>query len=443
MPKYFHISTMGCQMNESSSDSMITHLKEAGYKQATGPENADLILINTCTVRAKAQQKAYSLLGRMIKLTKKRPDVILGFMGCIAQQEGAGLLKKFSRLDFVLGTREGERIIEILERVENGKERIVATDLSIKPVSILSPRDHFKGRIKDFLSIMEGCDNFCSYCIVPHVRGREVSHPPREILKQARNMVFQGIKDITLLGQNVNSYSFTENGDQPVQFFELLKMLNSLDGLKRIRFTTSHPKDLSVELINCFGSLDKLCAHIHLPFQSGSNSILKAMNRKYTRNKYIKLIENLREVRPDISITSDVIVGFPGETQKDFDLTLDLMDKIEFDNLFSFKYSDRRGTIAADMSDKVGEAVMTDRLNILQNRQREITFKKNKVLEGRIVEVLVEGKSKKGSQFTGRTKTNKVVNFTCNKIEVGDLIQVEIKQAFFNSLRGVATSDDS
>ena len=435
MKRYFYIATMGCQMNEFDSDTLAQHLINFGFNPTDNHENADLIMINTCSVREKAQQKALSLLGRMTALKKKRPDIILGIMGCIAQQDGESLLKRNPGLDLVLGTREIGNIYHILNRIEGNHERVAATDLSVANYTPVISNEYFRGRIKGYISIMEGCNNFCSYCIVPYVRGREKSKSPQFIMAQVENLISQGIREITLLGQNVNSYFSCEAGD--VYFSDLINRLTNMKNLFRIRFTTSHPKDLSDDLINCFKYRSNLCPHIHLPFQSGSNRILKMMNRGYTREVYIDLVKRLREARPEIAITSDVIVGFPGETEDDFNLTIDLLDKIEFDNLFSFIYSDRKGTIAEKMDKKISESIKLSRLNILQTKQRGITLKKNKMLEGKEEEVLVEGLSKKGDQYTGRTLSNKVVNFSSEFNVNNSLVKVLIKKSFFNSLQGV------
>ena len=436
----YYIATMGCQMNEYDSDFLSFILMETGYISSDSPDTADLIIINTCSVREKAEQKAFSMLGRMIALKKRRPEIILGFMGCIAQQEGPSLLKKYKELDFVLGTREIGRINEILDRVAGHGERITATDLSLTPIHDLrNSGEYVKGRIKSHLSVMEGCNNFCSYCIVPYVRGREVSRPPEEIICEAEILVSQGVKEITLLGQNVNSYSSGKSGN--IKFSGLLKMLNEIEGLLRIRFTTSHPKDLSDELISAFVKVDKLCPHIHLPFQSGSDKILKRMNRKYTSDDYQRLVQKLRNISPDFAITSDVIVGFPGESDDDFKKTLDLIEKIEFDNLFSFKYSDRKGTKAAEMSDKLDDREKSSRLKILQDLQKNKTLLRNKRLEGRTEEILVDGISKLGTQYTGRTTTNKIINFYSDKNIIGEVVKVNIKRAFINSLHGEIAGD--
>ena len=422
-------------MNEYDSDYLGQLLMSSGYIQTTDLAQADLILINTCVVRQKAEQKALSLLGRLVTLKRKKPHLILGMMGCLAQKDGAALFKRFPHLDFVLGTREIGRIHEILKARESTGDRVIATDLDAEPLYICQRDGYCRGKIKGYISIMQDCNNFCSYCIVPYVRGREVSRSPSSILEEAQHLVHQGVKEITLLGQNVNSYC--SNEESALDFPDLLRRLNRIDGLKRMRFTTSHPKDLSEKLMRCFGELENPCPHIHLPFQAGSDRILKRMNRRYTREKYMGLVRRLREVREDIAVTSDVIVGFPGETDKDFQLTLDLIEEIRFDNLFSFKYSDRIGTAADKMQEKLDDKEKSSRLARLQSMQQKITLEKNRLLEGQEVEVLVEGLSKRKTQLSGRTDTNKVVNFTSKSNKSGDIVKVIIKEAFVNSLRGV------
>ncbi|MEW6669638.1 MAG: tRNA (N6-isopentenyl adenosine(37)-C2)-methylthiotransferase MiaB [Thermodesulfobacteriota bacterium] len=426
--------TMGCQMNEYDSDLVSQALLRSGYIPAGDGDEADLVLVNTCTVRAKAEQKAYSLLGRLLREKQKRPDLNLVLMGCIAQQEGGDLLKRFPGLDLVLGTREVGGIGEYVESLERGRRGLVAIRDRIPPPCPSNTPGFFKGRIKAHLSIMEGCNNFCTYCVVPYVRGREVSRPFLDVVKEAGHLVDEGVREITLLGQNVNSYCDAQEGG--LRFPSLLRSLSGLKGLWRLRFTTSHPKDLSDDLIRCFGELSNLCPHIHLPFQSGSNRILARMNRGYTREKYMERAMKLREVCPQIAITSDVMVGFPGETEEDFGLTLDLMERIQFDNLYSFKYSDRKGARAAKMSGKIEDKEKALRLSVLQGMQKQIAAQKNKSLEGRELEVLVEGISRRGNQQSGRTPTNKIVNFTSNKDMLGTLVQVLIKRSSANSLWG-------
>ena len=422
-------------MNVHDSDTVSQILLNKGYKQTDSIKDAHIVLINTCTVRNKAEQKALTLIGRVASLKRKRPDIISGIIGCVAQEKGTNLLKHFPSVDLVLGPRNIYRIDDFLAQIKEGRGRTSSLDLTWQPASFPNFNGYLKGRVASFVKIMEGCDNFCSYCIVPFVRGRETSLPAKEIINKSNYLVSQGIQEITLIGQNVNSYN-TKNGALPT-FPGLLKELDRIAGLQRLRFTTSHPKDLSDELIDSFGELKSLCPHIHLPVQSGSDNILRLMNRGYTRDKYISLIERIKRSRPDITITSDLIVGFPGETEKDFEDSLQLIERIEFDNLFSFKYSERPRTKALQLPGKLGEKEKQKRLSVLQERQREITLSKNRLSEGTIQEILAEGPSKKrDGQLTGRTLGNKVVNFISDKNLKGHLVQVKIVQGFQNSLLG-------
>ncbi len=436
MNKRFHINTMGCQMNVYDSDFLAQSLIKNGFLPEKEPSRADVILINTCAVRAKPEQKACSFLGRMADLKEKNPELVVGMVGCLAQMKGREMMKRFPLLDFVMGPRELVRILETLQRIFDRRQRILATELTVEPAPAVKCAGYFQDQTSGFISIMEGCNNFCSYCIVPHVRGREYFRAPKDILDEARHLLKEGIREITLLGQNVNSYSWKDKNKW--NFASLLNALSALDDLLRLRFTTSHPKDLSDDLLGCFVSIDKLAAHIHLPFQAGSDRILKLMRRGYTREEYLELTRKLRTAKEDIAITSDVMVGFPGETEEDFQLTLDLIQNVEFDSLFSFKYSDREGTPAAGMSDKIGEDIKIERLQRLQELQNRITLKKNRKLEGQQLTVLVEGTSKKGGQFSGRTASNRVVNFDGDAQMVGKLIEVVIKESCLNSLKGEA-----
>jgi tRNA-2-methylthio-N6-dimethylallyladenosine synthase len=435
LSKAFYITTMGCQMNEYDSDLLARSLITAGFSQTNDPFYADLVLINTCTVRAKPEQKAFSLLGRMSAIKRRRPELILGIIGCLAQQYGAQLLKRFPLLDLVMGPRELGGLVEAVQRLHRHREKVVATGLDSVPPGPFSCRGYLHGRVTGYISIMEGCDNFCSYCIVPFVRGREISRPPNEILTQASGLIAEGIKEVTLLGQNVNSYTWKRDNER-WGFVRLLKALDSMEGLWRLRFTTSHPKDLSDDLIRAFGELDTLCPHIHLPFQAGSNRVLTRMRRGYTREQYMHLVDKLRFVAPYMAITSDVMVGFPGESEKDFEMTLDLIKRVQFDSLFSFKYSDRKGTFAEKMGQKVAEAEKSIRLSALQSLQRRITLAKNQALEGSGLEVLVEGHGKREGQMMGRTGTNKIVNFRGDDSLQGNFVTVRITQGRLNSLRG-------
>jgi tRNA-2-methylthio-N6-dimethylallyladenosine synthase len=382
-------------MNVHDSDTISQILVNKGYKKTDSINDAHIILINTCTVRQKAEQKALTLIGRLASLKRKKPDIISGIIGCVAQEKGINLLQDFPYVDLVLGPRNIYRINDFLAQIKEGRGKASSLDLTSELSALPACNGYAKGRVTTFLKIMEGCDNFCSYCIVPFVRGRETSLPAEDIINTSKYLISQGIQEITLIGQNVNSYN-NKNKALPT-FPGLLKELDGIADLKRLRFITSHPKDLSDELIGSFGELKSLCAHIHLPVQSGSDTILKLMNRRYTRDKYISLIERIRKVRPDITITSDLIVGFPGETEKDFEESLQLIDTIAFDNLFSFKYSERPKTKALQFPGKLDEKEKQRRLSILQEKQRKITLSKNTLMEGTIQEILVEGPGKKGN----------------------------------------------
>ncbi len=435
--KSYVVLTMGCQMNEYDSEYMERCLSVSGFQPAATPQDADLVIINTCSVREKAEQKAMSTLGRITSLKKRKPEMIIALAGCVAQQEGKSLIERFPSLDLVVGTRHIHRIASLVDQVSSTGEPVVETGLDAKEMLFTPPAVHKTrgSRVKGFITIMQGCNNFCTYCIVPYVRGREVSRSPEHILREAEDLIAGGVREITLLGQNVNSYSWSKDGVL-VDFPALLRRMDSLPGLKRLRFTTSHPKDLTDDLIRCFEELERLCGHIHLPFQAGSNSVLRRMNRGYTREQYLDLVARLRRVRSYIGITADVMVGFPGETTRGFDCTMSLIEQVGFDNLYSFKYSDRQGTAALELDGKVDDAEKTLRLNRLQALQKQITLEKNRALKGYVVEVLVEGLSKKGHQLTGRSECNRVVNFDFTSNIIGDIVQVIVKDGRANSLLG-------
>jgi tRNA-2-methylthio-N6-dimethylallyladenosine synthase len=433
--KAVFIKTFGCQMNEHDSEKIHRILGDHDYKLTENINNADLVLLNTCSIREKAEHKVYSSLGRLRRLKDKNPKLIIGVGGCVAQQEGERLLHRVPYLDIVFGTHNIHKLPEFIHDIERTGKRISETSLydSVPSLGVCSnPREE---EIKSYVTIMQGCDNYCSYCIVPYVRGREISRPSGEILEEVRRLSERGVKEVTLLGQNVNSYGKGITGG--MTFPQLLHSINEIDGIERIRFTTSHPKDLSEELISCFGQLNKLCEHIHLPVQSGSNSVLKVMNRRYTAEEYITKVKRLRKACPKISITSDIIVGFPGETEKDFEDTLELIGVVKFDSLFSFKYSDRVETKASTLSEKVDDEVKGKRLSTLQTYQKLFTLAKNRELEGKKEEILVEGLSKTNpTRLTGRTRSNKVVNFEGSSDLIGGIVPVRIRMAFLNSLEG-------
>ena len=435
MGKHVYIETYGCQMNEHDSEQMLRLLEGVFYSETKEAKDADLILINTCSVREKPEHKVYSALGRFKKL-KEEKGTIIGVAGCVAQQEGERLLDRIPYLDMVIGTRAIQALPDLVQKVEALGQRVCEIGFDAEDGYLKTPlpqRPLFK--VKSYVTIMQGCDHFCSFCIVPYVRGRERSRPSKEIIKEVKDLAEMGVKEVCLLGQNVNGYGKGIGGE--LGFSELLHQINEVNGIERIRFTTSHPADISEELIQAFPKLNKLCEHIHLPFQSGSNRILKAMRRGYTKESYLEKIDRLKEVCRSIALTADVIVGFPGEEEDDFKQTLDLMERVQFDDLYSFKYSPRKGTKAAQFQDRVEEKVKQDRLSVLQEIQKEVTLKKNREIEGRVEEVLVEGQSKQSDRdVTGRTRSNKIVNFEGSLDLVGKMPPIKILKAYPHSLRG-------
>jgi tRNA-2-methylthio-N6-dimethylallyladenosine synthase len=439
MEKRVYIETYGCQMNEHDSERILRLLEESSYLETKDAKEADFILINTCSVREKPEHKVYSALGRY-KWLKENRGAIIGVAGCVAQQEGDRLLDRVPYLDMVIGTHAIHMLPQLLQKVEATGERVceISFDENRIYLKTLLPQRPLT-KVKSYVTIMQGCDHFCSFCIVPYVRGRERSRASQEIIDEVKYLAERGMKEVCLLGQNVNGYGKGLEGE--FDFPELLQRIDEINGIERIRFTTSHPKDLSEDLVGAFSKLPKLCEHIHLPFQSGSNKILKAMHRGYTRESYLEKIDRLKKLSPSIAITADAIVGFPGEEEKDFEETLNLMEKVRFDDLFSFKYSPRKWTRAAQFQDQVEEKVKQDRLFLLQKIQREITLEKNQALEGPVEEILVEGQSKQSDQdVTGRTRTNKIVNFKGDLSLVGMLVPVQITKAYPHSLRGEITS---
>jgi len=434
--KAFYLETFGCQMNVVDSERIVGLLDEIGYRQVEEPEQADLILLNTCAVRDKAVRKAYGHLGRFKPMKERKPDLILGMGGCIAQQEGKQLLEEFSYLDLVFGTHNVHRLPEMVQQVAEKHVRCEETEFLDRETRLqLFPSRTGQEAYTRFVTVMQGCDNFCSYCVVPYVRGREISRPSAEILEEIRELAAQGVREITLIGQNVNSYGLKEDGE--LSFAGLLEQVNAVEGIDRIRFTTSHPKDLSDDLIECFGRLDKLCKHLHLPVQCGSDNILKAMNRGYTRERYLGVVERLRQVCPEIRLSSDIIVGFPGETEADFAETMSLLEKVRYTEIYSFIYSPRRGTAAADMADEMTAEVKQDQFNRMLELQQEISRQTWEADVGTIQEVLVEGESKVGAgQMFGRSTWNRIVNFAGPAELAGQLVSVKITKAFRNSLLG-------
>jgi len=448
-PKTVYIHTIGCQMNVYDSERIAGGLAPLGYRQVSEPESADLVILNTCAIREKAEQKVFSFLGRMAGLKRKNPELIIGVGGCVAQQEGRKILDRAPYLDLVFGTHAVSRLPVLIRQVETTGGRLVDVALSdtIQETPVYADSPHLD-QISRFVTIMQGCDNYCTYCVVPYVRGREMSRSPERILSEIQALADAGIREVTLLGQNVNSYGKKEG---LCDFSELLTRINGIEGLLRIRFTTSHPKDLSDDLIATFGRLDKLCKHIHLPVQSGSTRILSRMNRKYTRDMYLDNIARLRDACPDIAITSDVIVGFPGETQADFEDTLSLIRHVAYDGLFAFMYSDRPNAPAAHFPEKISEPEKAQRLQQVLGLQEAITLEKNQSLVNSVQMILVEGVSqrmntpeathKSSPQWYGRTPGHKIVHFPEPEQLgasglIGRLKAIRIEKAFSHSLWG-------
>ena len=435
--KRLYIQTYGCQMNQHDSDRILRVLGRTDYAATDKAEEADVILLNTCSVRDRAEQKVYSALGRWRELKEKKKDLIIGVGGCVAQQEGEDLLRRIPYLDLVFGTHNIHRLGQMVEEVRS---------LGNRPVEIGFYRDAFymeepqgkpevKGA-KALVTIMQGCNKVCSFCIVPHVRGQEISRPGEKIVGEIRELVRHGVKEVMLLGQNVNSYGKMSAGE--LTFPQLLRRINSIEGLERIRFTTSHPQDLSLDLIEAYASLGKLCEHLHLPVQSGSDSVLQRMRRGYSRGEYMEKIRRLRERCPGVALSTDIIAGFPGETEDDFEQTLEILREVEYTEIFAFTFSPRPQTVAAKIyPDDVPGEIKKQRLEIVQNLQHDISLRKNREKIGSVEEILVEGRSKlRQRQIMGRTRTNRIVNAWGPDSLAGKMVDVRIIGASANSLLG-------
>jgi tRNA-i(6)A37 thiotransferase enzyme miaB len=420
-------------MNEHDSEVIDGLLTERGFSSVKERKDASIVIINTCSVRDNADKRFFGTLGQLKKRKESDPSFIVCVCGCMMQQQRVvdTIKAKYPWVDVIFGTNSIHHIPELIEKVAIEKEKVVDiienTEEVVEGLPAKRLFDH-----KALVNIMFGCNNFCTYCIVPYTRGREKSRAPEAIVAEVKGLVADGVKEIMLLGQNVNSYD--GNG---TSFAELLKMLNDVDGLERIRFMTSNPKDLSDELIEAFAVCDKLCRNLHLPIQSGSNRVLKRMNRKYTREDYLKLIEKLRKTVPDITLSTDIIVGFPGETNEDFEETLSIVKEVEYDSAFTFIYSIRKGTPAEKFEDQIEESEKHRRFDLLVNAVNEISEKKNKAYQDRVEKVLVDGVSKNDkSTLTGRTDGFKLVNFAGKKELIGSIVDVKITDAKTFSLFG-------
>lgn len=435
--KYYKIVTYGCQMNENDSEKLAGMLSTMGYAPIEDEEKADVIIFNTCSVRENADVKVFGNLGHYKPLKKRNPNMILAVCGCMMQQKEIveRIKEKYPQVDLVFGTHNIHKFPELLVNARQSP-RIVIDVWEDGGEIIESVPMERKFKHKAFVTIMYGCNNFCSYCIVPYTRGRERSRSPEKIIEEVRALAQDGCKEIILLGQNVNSYG--KSLEASISFAELLRKLNEIDGIERIRFMTSHPKDLSEELILAMKECEKVCEHIHLPFQAGSNDILRIMNRKYTKEKYLNLIKKLKDAIPQISITTDIIVGFPGETEQDFQDTLDIVKQVKFDSAFTFLYSIRKETPAAKMKNQIPDEIKHERFNRLLELQQSISGKENTLLKDKIVEVLVDGTSKNDEKkMSGRTRSNKIVNFIGDKGTIGNIAQVKITDPHTWSLNGV------
>lgn len=434
----FKITTYGCQMNENDSEKISGILKSLGHMPVEDENDANLVVLNTCSVRENANDKFFGHLGYYKKLKETKPDLVLCICGCMMQQESVihEVKSRHRHVDLIFGTHNIHELPQLLAQHMEREEMIVGIWQDGGAIVENLPVDH-RYSFKAYVSIMHGCNNFCSYCIVPYTRGRERSRDPESILSEVKALADNGCKEITLLGQNVNSYG--ETLDQPISFAGLLELLTEVDGLERIRFMTSHPKDLSDELIEVIRKERKICNHIHLPVQSGSSKVLKEMNRKYNKEQYVELVGKIRKAIPGVSITTDLIVGFPGETEEDFLETLDLMEQCQFDLAFTFIYSSRENTPASKREDQVSEEVKHERMKRLLEVHHRIGLEQNKAYLNQVVDVLVEGISKNNAhKVSGRTETAKLVHFAGNEQSIGQIVKVRITQAKTFSLDGEA-----
>ncbi|MGM0783648.1 MAG: tRNA (N6-isopentenyl adenosine(37)-C2)-methylthiotransferase MiaB [Pseudomonadota bacterium] len=447
MAKKLFIKTHGCQMNEYDSARMADLLGESHQLELTDDEGeADVILLNTCSIREKAQEKVFHQLGRWKKLKEANPDLVIGVGGCVASQEGENLRKRAPHVDMVFGPQTLHRVPNMLEQRGKSAQPISVVDVTFPEIEKF---DHLPKPSSDgataFVSIMEGCSKYCTFCVVPYTRGEEVSRPFEAVMDEVIHLADQGVREINLLGQNVNAYrGLNQLGDE-IDLAELIACVAAVEGIDRIRFTTSHPVEFSDSLIEAYGEIPELVSHLHLPVQAGSDRILTAMKRGHTVEEYVDKLERIRELRPDISFSSDFIIGFPGETEDDFEATMDLIHRIGFDHSFSFVYSARPGTPAANLDDETPESVKKQRLAILQERINQHAMQISRRMVGTTQRILVTGFAPKDpGQLSGRTENNRVVNFrAANPTElIGYFVDVEISEALPNSLRGELASPE-
>lgn len=428
--------TYGCQQNENDTERIRGILSECGFEFTDNPQTADIIIYNTCAVRENAEQKVFGRLGILKHIKEQRRDLIIGLCGCMVQQEHITekIKEKYSHVNLIFGTHALYKLPELLWGVLSENKKVVDIEDSDGYIAEGIPVKR-EDDTKAWVSVMYGCNNFCTYCIVPYVRGRERSRKSEDIINEIKELVNCGVTEITLLGQNVNSYG--RDLDENIDFSDLLKKVNDIDGIRRIRFVTSHPKDFGDKLIDTMASCDKVCHQLHLPFQSGSNNVLKDMNRRYTKEEYLDKINRLKARIPDIALSTDVIVGFPTETNEDFEQTLDVLKKVEFDNIFSFIYSKRKGTPAAELDFVLSNDEIHKNFDMLLETQNEISLRKNLAFEGKTVEVLVDGESKTDKDMlSGRMENTKIVNFKGDSSLKGKYVNVKIIKAHTWSLNG-------
>ncbi|WP_081826570.1 tRNA (N6-isopentenyl adenosine(37)-C2)-methylthiotransferase MiaB [Persephonella sp. KM09-Lau-8] len=430
--KKYYIRTFGCQMNVNDSQKMAGILKSLGYEPARDWEEADVILVNTCSVREKPDQKVLSALGEFKKIKNKNPDAIIGVCGCLAQRAGYEILQKAPFIDMVFGTTNIHHLPQLLKEAEAGNKAVeIIEDIDANETELDKYPTVRDNKYTAYVTIIRGCDKKCTYCIVPYTRGKERSRRIGEILQEVQWLVEDGVKEIHLIGQNVTAYG-KDLGD--VKFYELLYAVANIDGVERIRFTTGHPRDLDEETIKAMAEIPQVCEHLHLPIQAGSDRILKAMDRGYTQKEYLHKIELLKKYIPNIALSTDIIVGFPGETYEDYLETIKVLKEVEYDQVFAFKYSPRPGTPAAQMKMTEKPETVSKWLNDLINLQKDISFKKNREYENKIVEVLVE--EEKDGKFVGRTRTNKLVHFESRHNLLGEIVNLRISKANRFSLEG-------
>ena len=433
-----HVITYGCQMNEYDSERVAGLLREERYELTPHEADADVIIVNTCAIREKAEDKVFSKLGQLRTLKTSRPDLLVGVMGCMAQLHQGEILRRAPQVDFVFGSPAIAKVAELVEHAR--RERRPVLEVGEAPLVKITAKAGAASRLKAFVTVMEGCEKRCTFCVVPMTRGRERSHPPVAILDEVRELAAEGCREVTLLGQTVNAYG--RDLRPPTDLAQLMAAIDEIDGITRIRFTTSNPYNLTTTLIRALRDIPKVCEYLHLPLQSGSNRVLARMNRGYTRERYLDLIDELKATVPDLALSTDLIVGFPGETEEDFVQTVEMVERVGYDNAFVFRYSVRPGTPAATMPDQIDPDVKASRNARLLEVATSVGAARGRRLLGRTVAVLVDGRSKKNAtELTGRTRCNRVVNFAGDAgVSVGEVVDVHVTEALPHSLRGTLVS---